>query len=173
MLESTRELTAYHEAGHAVAVLMRGGGQLHSIDIGETADYRGYTHFSAKVFDTAFITFAGPFAEARALWPLDDLDGEDENGKTFDDYVRDAFNANAVGDFEAYPAALNADPTTLASFQSRREETWKQELKREWHVIEVVARRLLTIGADMYHGPDHRTWHDTIQQLLGVHADGE
>lgn len=171
MLDSTREVTAHHEAGHAVAVLMRGGGRLHYIDMSETADYRGYTHFNAEVFDIPFITYAGPFAEARAQWPHDDLDGEDEYGRTFGECVAAAFRANADGDFEAYPAALRADPTTLASFQSRREKSWNIELEREWHVIEVVARRLLTIGADMYYSPDHRTWHDTIEQLLGAHAE--
>ncbi len=121
MLEMTPlEVIAHHQAGHAVAVLMRGGGRLHYIDISETAGHRGYTHFSAKVFDFAFIRFAGPFAEARAQWPHDDLDGEDEQGRMFDECVAAAFRANADGDFEAYPAALRDDPTTQASCKRLR-----------------------------------------------------
>jgi hypothetical protein len=173
MLESTRlrEVTAHHEAGHAVALLIRGGGRLDYIDIYETADYRGYTHWNGKVFDIAFITYAGPWAEARAQWPLADLDGLDDDGCTFDDHVTAAFLANIDGDFEAYETCLASDPTFLASFQSSREECWNNELERVWPVVREVARLLLADGADMYYSPDHRTWHDTIEQLLEAHAE--
>ena len=52
-----RYLTACHEAGHAVAALMRGGGELVSITIDQdTATQRagspaiGYTHTRAKTY---------------------------------------------------------------------------------------------------------------------------
>jgi ATP-dependent Zn protease len=38
-----RYLTACHEAGHAVAALMRGGGEVTSISIEPTADHLGIT----------------------------------------------------------------------------------------------------------------------------------
>jgi hypothetical protein len=171
MLESTREVTAHHEAGHAVAVVMRGG-QLHYIDLTATDEYRGYTHFSSKSCDSAFIIYGGLFAEARVKWPLADLDGEDDDGCTFPNYVWGALSANIDGDNEAYKAALDSESAAaeLAPFQPRREQVWRKELERVWPVIREVARLRLADGADMYHGPDHRTWHDTIEQLLEDNA---
>jgi ATP-dependent Zn protease len=48
-----RYLTACHEAGHAVAALMRGGGEVTSISIEPTADHLGITHTRRKTFDNS------------------------------------------------------------------------------------------------------------------------
>jgi hypothetical protein len=160
-----RELTAHHEAGHAVAVLMRGAGQLHYIDLNATDEYLGYTHYASKPCDSAFITYAGVWAEARAQWPLADLDAEDDDGCTFNDYVLGAFLANIDGDAEPYRTLMDADPLPV-EFQRRREQCWDQELEREWTVIQTVAQLLLADSADMYHSAEHKTWHDAIEQLI-------
>lgn len=78
MNRDERVRAAWHEAGHAVAHLMRGGGELHRIDIDEQTHGNGYTAGRAKPCDLGFITYAGPWAEARYLWLVgpdeDDLD---------------------------------------------------------------------------------------------------
>jgi hypothetical protein len=51
-----RAIIAHHEAGHAVAAVMRGGGELMSITIEPTDDHLGYTE--TRVRDTP--TTAGP-----------------------------------------------------------------------------------------------------------------
>ena len=70
MTTDERYITACREAGHAVAALMRGGGEITSITIEPTADYLGYTWTRIKPFDRAFIIYAGPWAEARAHGPI-------------------------------------------------------------------------------------------------------
>jgi len=145
-----------------------GGGQLHYVDINPTDDYAGYTHYASKPCDSAFITYAGPWAEARARWPLTQLDGEDDDGCLFDDYVVGAFLANIDGDAEQYKTLLAGEPAQLTQFHGRREEGWNRELEREWPVIQDVARLLLADGADMYYSPEHKTWQDTIEQLLAA-----
>ena len=80
-----RHLTAHHEPGHAVAALMRGGGELVSVTIEPTAEYAGHTGLRSKPFDIAFVTYAGPWAEARAQWPAEvSLDAEDGDGCVLD-----------------------------------------------------------------------------------------
>jgi hypothetical protein len=163
------QVTAHHEAGHAVAVLMRNGGQLHYVDINASDEWLGYTHYASKPPDRAFITFAGPWAEARTQWPLTDLDGVDGNGSTFDDYVGAAFLANIDGDAELYRDLYNAEHPELRRFRPRLEQFWSRtELEKVWPVIQKVAQLLLSEGADMYYAPDHQTWHDTIEQLLAA-----
>lgn len=64
-----RVITAHHEAGHAVAAEMRGDGEVRALAIEPTDQYLGKTWFRAKPADLAFVTFAGPWAEARCRWP--------------------------------------------------------------------------------------------------------
>ena len=57
---------------------MRGGGELVSVTIEPTAEYAAHTGLRSKPFDIAFVTYAGPWAEARAQWPAEvSLDAED------------------------------------------------------------------------------------------------
>ena len=90
-----RYLTACHEAGHAVAAVLRGG-TFDSISIEPTVTRDGFIHTrGVKACDAEFVKFAGPWAGARADWPALPLDGVDGDGSTFDDYLRASMRANA------------------------------------------------------------------------------
>ena len=152
-----RFLTAHHEAAHAVASLMRGGGELLSIIIEPTADCLGYTGFRTALCasgDRMFVTLAGPWAEARARWPLSSLDGEDADGGTFDDYLAAALLASSDGDSQAYEAVRTDEREmeirtaqlsgiTVSEFRQRQELAWGRELEGSWNVIQDVANMLL------------------------------
>jgi hypothetical protein len=150
-----RRVTAHHEAGHAIAALMRGGGEVTSITIDPTADYMGCAGVRSKSFDTPFIIFAGPWAEARCQWTGDTLDGLDDDGCEFIDHVTAAFMSNSDGDGTVYGEALEHDVYELArrsgflaegGMEVDRETAWSEELERMWPVVQLLAERLL-IGA--------------------------
>lgn len=82
-----RTLAAHHEAGHAVAAVMRGGSRLKSVTIDETVHGDGLTVHTSAPWDRSFIAWAGPWAEARLRWGDRPLDAEDDDCQTFDDYV--------------------------------------------------------------------------------------
>jgi Peptidase M50B-like len=142
-----RLLTAHHEAGHAVAALMRGGSQLRSITIEPTTNYLGHTGWRGKPCDSAFVTYAGPWAEARAQWEPPALDDEDDDGYTFEDYVTAAFLRNAAGDGEDYRRAQEADAAMygpeFAHLAYGREEHWSRELEQSWSAIRQLAAMLM------------------------------
>lgn len=95
-----RHLTACHEAGHAVAVLMRRG-EFTGITIDPTAEYAGKTWHRCTDWHEQFVIYAGPWAAARAQWPresLGGLDDLDDGGDLFADYVAVAFLHNPDGD---------------------------------------------------------------------------
>jgi hypothetical protein len=151
-------LTAHHEAGHAVATLLRGGGELLWITIEPTSKYLGYTGHRTKavaVGDRMFITFAGPWAEARAGWPQPSIDGEDDDGCIFDDHLFAAWAHNRDGDFDAYEQmrvddlgmlTLAAEHCGITPGELREQQggLWRDELERAWGVIQQVAKLLLT-----------------------------
>jgi hypothetical protein len=147
-----RHLTAHHEAGHAVAALMRGGGELVSVTIEPTAEYAGHTGLRSKPFDIAFVTYAGPWAEARAQWPAEvPLDAEDGDGCVFDDYILAAWWANATGDLAEYKRRCEADAELLgdhAHLLHLREETWCRELDDRWPAIQQIAKLLMSRPVD-------------------------
>jgi hypothetical protein len=142
-----RLLTAHHEAGHAVAALMRGGGELRSITIEPTAAYQGHTGYRGKPCDSAFVTYAGPWAEARAQWALATLEDEDDDGCTFEDYVTAAFLRNADGDGEQYRRAQEADAALygpeFGHLAYGREEHWSRELEESWPAVQQLAAMLM------------------------------
>jgi hypothetical protein len=144
-----RYLTAHHEAGHGVAAVMRGAGELRSITIEPTTEYEGYTGFRSKPCDRAFVTYAGPWAEARAQWPLRGLVGEDDDGCTFGDYLTAAWRQNQHGDLADYERFRETDAALLGhdadlNLIDITEEIWSAELEREWPVIKQVAGWLLS-----------------------------
>lgn len=163
-----QDLTAHHEAGHAVAALACGGGLI-SITIGPTREHPEYAGNTGvrveKWWHLPFVVYAGPWAEARSQWTrdsLDSLDGEDDDGRPFRDYVREAFDVNRDGDLDKYeqleegilPDGTRSEPPTarMAQFSGRpRDEVIAergQECSRQleehcWPVIRVVAGMLL------------------------------
>lgn len=154
-MTSERWLTACHEAGHAVATLMRGGGTFVSVTIEPTDEYEGLTHVRVKDWDSPFVSYAGPWAEARARWPLGPPIWEiDEDGGSFDDYVVGALMANP-SDFQACiepptetEAAIRQEIENylgdgIQDADAAREQIWNRELEDAWLVIESVARLLM------------------------------
>jgi hypothetical protein len=98
-----QDLTAHHEAGHAVAALACKDGKLISITIDpppEHPEYAGSTHVQVEdAWQLQFAVYAGPWTEARRKWPRDSLgslDDQDERGRPFREYVRDAFDVNRL-----------------------------------------------------------------------------
>ena len=155
-----RYLTACHEAGHAVAAMLRGGATFVSITLERTAAYGGHNDVRCRPFDAGFITYAGPWAQARAQWHGPTLDDDDEDGCCFGDYVVGALIENAEDtaawrqwDAELLQAAQD-DFTRRAQQESpellggldpgaAREQGWERELERCWPVIQQVAAMLV------------------------------
>lgn len=78
---SETHLAAWHEAGHAVAAVMRGQSTLLSVALG----YRhgeGLTRRRGKPMDDAFFAFAGPWAEDRYRGGVREVADEDQDGLT-------------------------------------------------------------------------------------------
>jgi hypothetical protein len=129
----------------------------------------GDTGMRVKRWDSQFVTYAGPWAEARAQWLRDSLiglDSEDEDGYLFSDYVLGAFLLNRDGDADDYhrlESGVSDDgvqfdmPTTV---KAQLFGCSQQELiaDRE-HVLSGETRALLAShphsGADA-HGQLHR-----------------
>ncbi|MFN3004594.1 hypothetical protein [Mycolicibacterium wolinskyi] len=138
-----RAITTHHEAGHAVAASMRGGSEPVSVTIEPTDGHLGYTRWCGKPCDNAFITFAGPWAEARAQWPLPILDGEDTDGATFADYIAAAWLRNRDGDAADYQRATQVDRELLGDHYDEvaRESIWQLQLERQWSAIQAQGCR--------------------------------
>lgn len=163
MEPTQRNLTAHHEAGHAVASVMRGGSSFRSVDLSRADEGHGLTLHRCKPTDGPFIAYAGPWAEARYLWPADvPLDGEDDDGMTFGDYV--------AGIFLGQPddaAALAPDDERVLLLRAHGVEVdpyavWHMELERAWPAVQRVAARLL--AGDVLTDADVR---QTVARLEG------
>ena len=98
-----------------------------------------------------FVTYAGPWAEARDQWPagLSIVDGVDSHGRTFGQYVEDALLSNAsdlrsyepdidiVGEHFAHDAGISdGEPPPVPG---PRDPSWHGELERCWPVMQFVA----------------------------------
>lgn len=122
-------VTAYHEAGHAVASCLRGGSSLTSVGF-EPGHGTGLTMFMSKPCDIPFMAFAGPYAEARHAWGDRPLDGEDDDCLTLDDYVM---------------GVLLTQPDDRQLMAGRYESVvWPMEIDRVWGAVEAVALLLLS-----------------------------
>jgi hypothetical protein len=144
-----RWLTACHEAGHAVACLMRGGGTFVSITIEPTAQYLGCTQTRIMQWDDQFTSYAGPWAEARAKWPADlPISDSDSDDCYFQEYVLTALMANPL-DFQGYrgpirrAAADHYSDAELSDLDAARDQTWDMELERMWPTMLSVAKLLI------------------------------
>ena len=155
--DPVRALTAFHEAGHAVAALMRGGSSLLSVSLSDTHG-EGITWHRSHVWDQPFIAYAGPWAEARYEWgdrPLDDLN---DDGCTFEDELAGCLFQGGSDDSVVIDRALglgsiaaelgldagNPDAVNrLREIAAARESVWQMELERAWLAVCAVAPRLV------------------------------
>lgn len=148
-----RLVTAFHEAGHAVAARLRGA-TVHSMQLDPglmtyslpRSKGNAPKHFRngvqvAKRPETqpaqepteidGFTAFAGPWAAVRCRWNLP-LDATDEHSNTFSTYL-DAVLRTNTSDYATYSQA----PKTAGI-----EADWIAELERHWPIITVIARKL-------------------------------
>ncbi|MGO9350786.1 MAG: hypothetical protein ACLP3C_08120 [Mycobacterium sp.] len=135
-LQRIRFRTAHHEAGHAVAAVMRGG-VVHHLKLGDPTDAGlldaeresiGVTRQTSDSWNVPFMAFAGPWAEWRLGtetgetkdWDLvwDWLDADSDNGR------------DALGDY----TLMDYDNLTEAQIA-----IWTDELERHWPAIVAVA----------------------------------
>lgn len=148
MTTDPRQLAAVHEAGHAVAAVMRGGSTLTSVTLDADRHGEGITWTRHKGWDAAFFTWAGPWAEARYVWGDLPLDAEDDDGCTFADHVLGVF-LEQPGDRAEYLAACQAEDAVMAGADvaelraTSENVVWPRELERAWPAVLHVADLLL------------------------------
>lgn len=96
-----RRVTAVHEAGHAVAAVLRNGGKL-TIRIYPDDDRRraelGSVFHKKRLRgdDDLFVSFAGLWADARFRWEWDEI--HESDGASFDDYLGDVLETGSHSD---------------------------------------------------------------------------
>ena len=128
-----RWIAAHHEAGHAVAAVMRGGSTLTSVTLSETEHGHGSTWARQHQWDTGFLTYGGPWAEARCKWGDRPLDGEDEDGATFPDAVTGVF-LEQPSDAAALIVWTQSqtDIGITREMLRQSDEVWQMELEQVW-----------------------------------------
>lgn len=148
--DDPRALAAHHEAGHAVAGCLRGS-ILRSIALGEV-DGDGLTVHRGPCWDDPFVSFAGPWAEARYIWGDRPADEENEDYLVFADHLFGIFLGAGAEDwavlqahFDGYAGLATMLPpqVTAGDLVRLTEQVWARELQAVWPAIETVATRLL------------------------------
>jgi len=141
-----RPPAAHHEAGHVAAGCLRAT-SLRWVRRGAVPGEGLMTH-TGPSWNTPFVAWAGPWAEARYSWGDRPADAEDEDGLSFADRL--------AGVFHFHPADLQAVlaygdelaqmlPTDAAvDLERAGEREWTAEMERVWPAVEKVAARLLT-----------------------------
>jgi hypothetical protein len=140
---------AHHEAGHAVAAVMRGGTLL-GVWLGTTdwstpdgsADTPGGCLHETALPEQPFVTFAGPWAEA--MWNLGHEDVIDD----FDWAFEIAWENNGGGDTDEYESRVEmlteyAEELGLSPIRRAWESMWAEELELLWPAVCEVAVMLL------------------------------
>lgn len=141
-------VTACHEAGHAIAALLRGG-ELLSVSIMPTREHLGKTRSRGNPSDNSFVTYAGPWAEARGGWAIETAVRDPENfGSTFSDVLILAQESNRQ-EMKQYRKECVADRRIARTVGypldlKYREALWQRVLEGQWPVIQFVAGLLLT-----------------------------
>jgi hypothetical protein len=149
---------AHHEAGHVVAVVVRGGDLL-EVFLGTTdwsnidaiADTPGGTRHRSAWEAQPFVTFAGPWAEA--MWYVE----QDPDLDDLDDALDYAWEESADGDTAKYESRLdllNSAATGLGfgPVGGRGWEWgWREELEELWPVVCQVAALLIDGGQAVTH----------------------
>lgn len=145
MTSDLTAVTAHHEAGHAVAAVMRGGSALTGISVHN--DGTGLTNHRSHTWDGPFIAYGGLWAEARFGWPADvPVTAEDEDGCVFGDHVTAVWltqpddAAIVLAKFD-HLEGLGTDLRRTLEAGTLR--TWDTELEAVWPVVQWVAARLL------------------------------
>ncbi|SKE15021.1 DNA binding domain, excisionase family [Mycobacteroides abscessus subsp. abscessus] len=132
---------AHHEAGHAVAAVHRGGFVQEVQLAGDDPDDIGYVKHWSSPANAPFVTFAGPWAEAK--W-----DTMTEPDTTMDEALDLAWAENCDGDTDKYNALVDqlqaaADELGLGPIGAAWETDWQDELDELWPWIRCVAAELL------------------------------
>jgi len=113
--EKNQRLTAYHEAGHAVAVANCPQGRVDEIDVGYNelvGEWLGQTLHDHRDEDQAFIIYAGPWAHARAEWPEETIDVA---------HVEIQYRRN-FSDWRAYERAKGGDVSAVDAYELALDE---------------------------------------------------
>lgn len=160
---------AYHEAGHAVAAVLR---RAENVVITVDGYGCGLTTFRAKRWDVPFIAYAGPWAEYTWFW--DHMPDDMRQGATtvaeylsLNIFSRDAYaDAVELGDWGPgeYPEDVVTyydDPFGMRSSGHYSEKVWHDhELPRAWPVIERAARAILQ--GRQVRGEDIEMWSEEV-----------
>ncbi|MDH6248009.1 hypothetical protein [Mycobacterium sp. OTB74] len=144
--------TAHHEAGHAVAVVVRGGELVSVALVAWSANpaMSGTTRHRSAQTAQPFVLFAGPWAEAR--WTVE----HDPDVDDLAEALSYAWENSYDGDTDLYEdrvAKLSdlADRLGLGARGRAWEFEWSNELDELWPVICQVAA-LLIDGQTVTHG---------------------
>lgn len=156
--DTHRKVTAHHEAGHAVAAVMRGGSSLRSITL-EPDGLGGLTLHRGFRWDLGFIAYAGQWAEAYYA----DCAGILPRGLTAAEYLKSGLDearewleyahpdeteehddwAHIVAHLDDMAAMMTAVPAHQRPTDDGVLSVWARELEAVWPAIQTVAARLL------------------------------
>ncbi|MEO3757065.1 hypothetical protein ABGB19_02080 [Mycobacterium sp. B14F4] len=165
---------AHHEAGHAVAAVARGG-QLIRVFLGTvdwttddmSADTTGGTEHRTDDVDRPFVTFAGPWAEAK--WMVANEPDLDDFHEALD-YVWDENFDGDTAKYEGRVAALEAVAAQLGLGHVGRawEVGWAYELDDLLPAIEAVAAMLIR-GEEV----THEVVRELVEEVRAEQAQAE
>jgi len=131
---------AYHEAGHAVATVLRDGSYVRPFTITSADDYPDRTCHLSPGRDPGFVAWAGPWAQARAEWCERPLESSGDEF-VFADHLLTAYLSGGHTDWLIVEQHFASLP--WSSMRAGTERVWGMELTRMWPAIQQVAEWLL------------------------------